>query len=337
MSKKILIVCIFVTILLLVPFAATAEVSFGSISRDNKEDVKLDVPATSSKKTVSNVNQKSINANEMNVNLQIKVKGVLQGSIRGSNDYIAESVSLRWLDCIYLFILREMVWWIYSESPTGSEESDFWYGLYEYLDEKYNEQCSDGSSATSNPMSADCGCIQTSPQSADGNLNVISLEEVIAGIQSAIVLTFRDFNSDYNLKVICEELSMSIHESSDISDLNKRLSGIVDGVEIKAQNYLNQNDKVSAWISLFLTSPIIATQYLIYESDVIKLCDNEIVTEPAQKDIVVSPDKTKESASSIRDKYSLFPKIFVNPLDILFKNQVIKAEKSIFQRIIFSR
>jgi hypothetical protein len=60
------------------------------------------------------------------------------------------SANLHWFDCLALFVIREITWWRYSDSPPGSEEAEFWHNLHNNLSDLYQENCGGSTSVKVN-------------------------------------------------------------------------------------------------------------------------------------------------------------------------------------------
>ena len=147
MKKKILIACFFVVILLFVPFTA---ISGGA--RNIKSNVK---------RTSKITNEKTYSVEQMSNEVETKNTFLTQNSPEGRGaQKFGTTIAFYWLDCIFIFVLREIAWMRFSDSPPNSEEAEFWYGIYQFLDEKFTEKCKDSNLSDSNTDSIGCGCIE---------------------------------------------------------------------------------------------------------------------------------------------------------------------------------
>ena len=147
MKKEILIACFFVVMLLFVPFTA---ISGGAIN------IKSKVKGTS-KITNEKTDSVEQTPNEIETENTFLIQNLPEG--RGMQIFKI-AISFYWLDCIFIFVLREIAWMRFSDSPPNSEEAEFWYGIYQFLDEKFTEKCKDSNLSDSNTDSIGCGCIE---------------------------------------------------------------------------------------------------------------------------------------------------------------------------------
>jgi len=145
-KKKILIASFFVVILLFVPFSA---ISGGAI------DIKSKV-----KKTSKITNEKSDSAKQMSTEIETENTFLIQDIPKGlTMQKFKTTFSFYWLDCIFIFILREIAWMRFSDSPADSDEAEFWKSIYDFLDEQFNEKCKNSNLYDSDTDSIGCGCI----------------------------------------------------------------------------------------------------------------------------------------------------------------------------------
>jgi len=295
MKKKIPIACFIVVLMLLVPLTAVAGRT-------------ININTYIKTKQINVVNENTVSANQMQMDIKTKVSSIIQDLDQQSNIFMQGSPTLRWLDCLFLFIFTEIVYNLYANAPTGSDESEFWHNLYDYLDGLYDDRCLNESAASASG-SVDCGCAQSSSQSTNQYMNTYSSEQIKTEIQASLDLAFKDYNNPkvataYNI------ISANMQKSDGFEELCDWLDDMVDQAKNKVISLLNQDDVLTAWIIVFLTSPFVAAQYVICESDLIPPGNGNAVAEP----VIIKPITTQvKTITTISPKYPILSKINVVP------------------------